>query len=121
MPVINMMETGLEVAVIGMAGRFPGAEGVDSFWNNLRRGYESISRFSIEELLSEDSADRDAIHLPNYVPANSYLESKHYFDAAFFGYSRDEAALMDPQARLLHECVWEAIEAAGYNVYRSNS
>ncbi|MGD2084792.1 MAG: SDR family oxidoreductase [Candidatus Aminicenantes bacterium] len=105
--------TGLEIAVVGMAGRFPGANTIEAFWVNLKEGVESICFFSDQELQSSGvasplSQDR------NYVRANGYLPDIEYFDPAFFDYSPREAELMDPQLRLLHECIWEALEDAGY-------
>jgi iturin family lipopeptide synthetase A len=106
---------GVEIAIIGMAGQFPGARDVNEFWNNLREGKESISFFSEEELLQE-GASADAVRDAMYVKANSVLEGKDNFDAAFFGYLPDEAKLMDPQIRLFHENCWKALEDAGCNV-----
>jgi len=103
--------TGLEVAIIGLSGRFPGAGNVESFWSNLKNGVESIRHFTAEELAGEGIA-AELISDPSYVRASSYMEDKKYFDAAFFNYRPDEATLMDPQMRLFHECVWAALEDA---------
>lgn len=105
-----------DIAIIGMAGRFPGASNVDEFWQNLRAGIESISVFSQEELIAA-GGDRDAIAHPAYVRARPVLKSEEVecFDAAFFGYSPHEAALTDPQHRVFLECSWEALERAGYD------
>lgn len=107
--------TGYEIAIIGMAGQFPGAEDLQAFWENLKNGVESISHFTREELLEEE-IDTTLIDRPDYVRANAYLKSKGQFDAAFFDYRPDEANMMDPQMRVLHQCVWAAIEDAGYNI-----
>jgi iturin family lipopeptide synthetase A len=104
--------TGLEIAVIGMSGRFPGAGNINSFWNNLKNGVESVSFFSDEELLGEGE-DVQKINDPSYVKANAFLEGKENFDSEFFNYRPDEARLMDPQMRIFHEAVWEALEDAG--------
>ena len=103
--------TGLEIAIIGISGRFPGASNVEDFWANLRDGVESVSFFTDEELL-DSGEDINNIKHPSYVKANAYLEDKEYFDAPFFNYRPDEARIMDPQTRLFHECVWEALEDA---------
>ncbi|MCL6753055.1 SDR family oxidoreductase [Nostoc sp. CCCryo 231-06] len=103
-----------EIAIIGMAGRFPGANKVDSFWENLRNGVESISFFTDEELTST-GVDPSLLNDPNYVKASGILENIDLFDAAFFGFSPREAEITDPQHRLFLECVWEALENAGYN------
>ncbi|MGE5340373.1 MAG: amino acid adenylation domain-containing protein [Candidatus Omnitrophota bacterium] len=106
--------TGLEIAVIGMAGRFPGARNIDEYWQNLKNGVESITFFSDSEL-EEAGVDKELLKKPNYIKAYGHLKDKDVFDAAFFGYSPKEAELMDPQVRIFHECVWEALEDAGYN------
>ena len=103
-------QTGLEIAVIGMAGRFPGARDIHEFWSNLKEGVESISFFTEEEMQQAGVAQD-----PNYVGAYGVLDGIEYFDAAFFGYSPREAEIMDPQIRIFHECAWEALESAGYD------
>lgn len=104
--------TGLEIAVIGLSGRFPQADNVTDFWKNLKEGIESVSFFKEDELIAEGE-DKNVLKDPLYVKANSYLSGKEYFDSAFFNYLPDEARLMDPQMRLFHEVIWEAIEDAG--------
>ncbi|ELR72267.1 Long-chain-fatty-acid--CoA ligase [Fulvivirga imtechensis AK7] len=106
---------GLEIAVIGMSGRFSGSNDIDVFWKNLKEGIESIEFFSDEELIA-NGEDKGLINHPLYVKANSYLKDKEFFDSAFFNYRPDEAKLMDPQMRIFHECVWNALEDAGCNV-----
>jgi len=105
---------GFEVAVIGMAGRFPGAGDMRQFWQNLRNGVESIAFLSDQEVLAAN-ADPAWLKMPNYVKAGGILEGIEYFDAAFFGYSPREAEVMDPQHRLFLECAWEALEDSGYS------
>ena len=105
---------GSEIAIIGMAGRFPGAMNTDEFWHNLRDGVESITFFTDEQLL-EAGINSESLSNANYVKAKPVLEGIESFDAAFFGFRPGEAACMDPQHRLFLECVWEAIEDAGYD------
>jgi acyl transferase domain-containing protein/thioesterase domain-containing protein len=102
-----------EIAVVGMAGRFPGAPDLERFWQNLRDGVESIRVFSDEELVA---AGLDPAHLadPRLVKARGALDGADLFDAAFFDYPPREAQLLDPQQRLFLECAWEALEDAGY-------
>src|SRR5581483_9067087 len=102
------------VAIIGMTGRFPGADTLEAFWQNLRNGVESVSFFTDEELL-QSGIDPSVFNQPNYVKARPILNDIEHFDAAFFGYSPREAELMDPQHRLFLECCWEALEHAGYD------
>ena len=103
-----------EIAIIGMAGRFPGANSIDAFWNNLRNGVDSITHFTDEQLLAS-GVDPEALHNSNYVNARAVLDDVELFDPTFFGFSPREAECMDPQHRLFLECVWNAIEAAGYD------
>jgi acyl transferase domain-containing protein len=102
------------IAIVGMAGRFPGADSVDALWQNLVAGVESISFFSDEELLAA-GVDPDLIKNPDYVKAGAVIEGIDMFDATLFGYSPIEAEIMDPQHRLFLECAWEALENAGYD------
>lgn len=102
------------IAIIGLAGRFPGASTVEAFWHNLCHGVESIQTFSEAELLAS-GVDPQMVTQPNFVKAGAPLDNIEYFDAAFFGFNPREAAVMDPQQRLFLECAWEAIERAGYN------
>lgn len=107
--------TGLEIAVIGLAGQFPGANTIAQYWENLVGGVDSIATFNDDEALAEGES-LDNLNHPDYVRANAFLEDKQHFDAAFFGYRPDEAAIMDPQMRAFHECCWEALEDSGYRV-----
>jgi acyl transferase domain-containing protein len=105
-------DDGPRVAIIGMAGRFPGAPDVAAFWRNVRDGTESIRHFSRDELLA---AGESADHLddPGYVPAAPFLDDVEAFDAGFFGWSPREAAITDPQHRIFLETAWHALEDAG--------
>jgi acyl transferase domain-containing protein len=105
---------GLEIAIIGMAGRFPEAQNLEQFWENLKNGVESIHFYQDKELL-ELGIDEDLIHHPQYVKAGGKLEGIDLFDAEFFGFNPKEAELLDPQHRLFLECAWEALENAGYD------
>lgn len=107
-------QTGLEIAIIGMVGRFPGAKNIEEFWHNLRDGVESITSFTDEELKSS-GIDTDTLNNPNYVKAGTVLENVELFDASFFGFNPREAETLDPQQRLFLECAWEALENAGYD------
>ena len=101
-----------DIAIIGMACRFPGAAHPAAFWHNLCQGLEAISFFSDAELEQRDPA---LLHHPDYVKAGAVLSDIEWFDAEFFGYSPKEATLTDPQQRIFLECAWEALEHAGYN------
>jgi amino acid adenylation domain-containing protein len=101
------------VAVVGMAGRFPGAGSVEELWENLKAGRESVDFFTDEEL-AEEGIPEELIRDPSYVKARGLLDHPETFDAAFFGISPREAELMDPQHRLFLETCWHALENAGY-------
>jgi len=105
---------GSEIAIIGIAGRFPGAKNVDEFWDNLQNGVESIAFFTDEELASSAKA-ANVLHDPNFVKAKAIIEDAELFDAEFFGFNPREAEITDPQHRLLLECAWKALEGAGYD------
>jgi amino acid adenylation domain-containing protein len=100
-------------AVVGMAGRFPGAEDLDTFWANLRDGVESITPFTDQEMLAA-GVDPALLASPGYVKAGPVLAGIDLFDAELFGFSPREAEILDPQQRLFLECAWEALESAGY-------
>src|SRR5207344_802947 len=105
------------IAIIGMAGRFPGAQNLDEFWRNLRDGVESISFFTEKELIQAGLSAK-IVNDPRYVKARGVLAGDDLFDARFFGYSPREAELIDPQQRVFLECAWEALERAGYDPKR---
>jgi amino acid adenylation domain-containing protein len=99
------------IAIVGMSGRFPGARTINQFWENLRNGVESITRFSESEL--EDNFSDEVRRQSNFVKARPILEGVDQFDADFFGMYSREAELTDPQHRIFLECAWEALESAG--------
>ncbi|WP_193197111.1 type I polyketide synthase [Nostoc sp. MG11] len=110
----NNFDDNDEIAIIGINGRFPGANNVDKFWENLRDGVESISHFTDEELLAA-GIEPTLLNDPNYVKAGSIMEGIELFDAAFFGFTPREAEITDPQHRIFLESAWEALESAGYD------
>lgn len=101
------------VAIIGMAGKFPGAPDLKTFWENIRSGRDTITRFSRAELEARNAAARE--FGPDYVAAHGVLEGAEMFDAGFFGISPRDADFMDPQHRLFLETCWSALEDAGYD------
>ncbi|KOP26797.1 non-ribosomal peptide synthase [Hapalosiphon sp. MRB220] len=108
------------IAIIGMAGRFPGANNIEEFWQNLRLGVESISVFTTEELIRA-GIDPAIINDANHVKAGGVLENIDLFDAGFFDFTPKEAEITDPQHRLFLECANEALENAGYDSTRCKS
>ncbi|MEU9575644.1 type I polyketide synthase, partial [Streptomyces massasporeus] len=88
------------IAVIGMAGRFPEAEDLDGFWQNLAQGVESVKPVQVPD---------DVAHRPAFAE----LGDADCFDSDYFGYAPREALIIDPQHRLFMECAVEALESAG--------
>ncbi|MER5571939.1 polyketide synthase, partial [Streptomyces goshikiensis] len=105
------------VAIVGMAGRFPGAGDLAEFWSNLRDGVESILPLTDEELAAA-GVPAEAFRQPHYVKAVPKFEGISLFDAEFFGYTAREAKIMDPQHRLFLETAWEALEHSGHDAAR---
>jgi acyl transferase domain-containing protein len=104
---------GLErIAIIGMAGRFPGAPDVAAFWASLAQGQEGISALTEDEL-AESGVSPAQWRQDNYIRAKGVLDGADRFDAGFFGYSPREAEILDPQHRVFLECAWTALESAG--------
>ncbi len=108
------MLNGSEIAIIGLAGKFPDAKNIEKFWHNLQAGVESITFFTSEELIAS-GIEAALVNNPNYVKARGILADAELFDASFFGFSPREAEITDPEHRLFLECSWEALENAGYN------
>src|SRR5690348_14019789 len=102
------------IAVIGMAGRFPGARDPDELWRNLCDGVDAVRRLTADELVRLGVAPALAAD-PAYVPATAQMADLDGFDAPFFGIDRREAEILDPQHRVLLELAWEALENAGYD------
>ena len=101
------------IAVVGVAGTFPGAASVREHWDNRANGVVSIHRFTRDELLAS-GIDQNTIDHPDYVPARGHIAADT-FDFDFFSYSQRDAETMDPQLRLLHETAWHTLEDAGYD------
>ena len=104
------------IAIIGITGRFPGADSVEGFWQNLIDGVESITFFDRSELEPSERAIAEAAEQSGatYIAARPLLANPDLFDADFFGVYPKEAAQMDPQHRIFLECAWEVLERAGY-------
>lgn len=111
-----MSEPANGIAIVGMAGRFPGARDVDQFWTNIKSGVESITRFSPESLELPPPNDGDDVD--RLVCAKGMLDDVDMFDARFFDYLPKEAEVMDPQHRVFLEICWEAMERGGYDPSR---
>ncbi|NGO69801.1 type I polyketide synthase, partial [Streptomyces boncukensis] len=104
---------GMDIAVIGMAGRFPGARDLAAFWDNLTAGRESVAPLSDADYLAA-GGDPARLDDPGLVKRASVVEGIDEFDAAYFGYPPAEAELLDPQQRLFLECAHHTLEHAGH-------
>jgi len=104
------------IAIVGVATRTPGAADVEGFWQNLLAGREGIRHFAPHEL--DASVPEDLRNRPNFVPARGVLDDADRFDASFFGLPAREAAVTDPQQRLMLELSWTALEHAGVDPSR---
>ena len=102
------------IAVVGMAGRFPGADSVSEFWENLQEGRESIVTLSEDDLLAEGVSEK-ALANHAYVRRAALMRGIEEFDAEFFGFTPHAARITDPQHRLFLQCAWHALEDAGYH------
>ncbi len=103
-----------DIAIVGAAGRFPGARNLEEFWQLLRDGRDCITeippgRFNYRKYFDADP-ERNGI----YGKWGGFIDDVDCFDPAFFNISPREAELIDPQERLLLEVVWEMLERAGY-------
>src|SRR5215469_7165589 len=115
---LRLSETRTEpIAIIGMSGRFPGANDVNELWTNVANGVESIAILTQEEMHAAGIPESIS-KLPGYVNASPVLDGIDQFDANFFGFSARDAALTDPQHRLFLETAWQALEDAGYDPHR---
>lgn len=102
------------IAIIGMAGKFPGAKSIDEFWYNLENKVDVRKEYPDEELIAE-GISLELLRDPNYIKCGYQLDDLEWFDAEFFNISPKEAAIIDPQQRLFLECVWEGLEMSGYD------
>ncbi|MFM9034245.1 MAG: type I polyketide synthase [Mycobacterium sp.] len=102
------------IAIVGMAGRFPGASSVSEFWRNLRGGVESIVDLSEDDLIAEGVGEK-ALANRSYVRRAALMSGIEDFDAGFFGFTPQAARMLDPQHRLFLQSAWHALEDAGYD------
>ena len=100
-----------DIAIVGMSGRFPGADTVEELWENIVNNVESVTFFKDDDLAEKPAEGMEDQH----VPARSVLKQPDMFDAGFFKYTPREAAQIDPQQRVFLECAWHALEDAAVN------
>ncbi len=100
------------IAIVGLAGRFPGARDAQEFWRNLAAGRDGITRFTDEELAATGYDAAKLRELDGYVAARGVIEKPEWFDRSFFNIPPKEAEVMDPQHRVFMEVAWAALEDA---------
>ena len=105
------------IAIIAMAGRFPGAHDVDEYWHNLLGGVESITFFDDDELRAAGTP-QETLDDPHFVRANPIIDDVEMFDANYFRVNAREAEILDPQHRVLLEVCADALQIAGYDPAR---
>lgn len=105
------------IAIIGMAGRFPGAGDIDEFWQNLINGVESLTKLEPDQMRAAGLSE-SLIANPNHVPFVPMLDDIEGFDARYFGYTAREAQIADPQQRIFLEVCHAALQHAGYDPAR---
>ena len=111
-----------DIAIVGLHGRFPGADNLDELWQNLLAGVDSVSEIPPERWPLEGffAAGTDARNSGlSYAKWGGFLQDIDQFDAQFFAIAPREAACLDPQERLFLECAWHALEHSGHLGERS--
>ncbi|AIY07720.1 polyketide synthase [Paenibacillus polymyxa] len=111
-------ETREPIAIIGMAGKYPGSRDMNEYWENLKAGKDCVSeipqeRWKLEGFFHPDKEEA-ASHGKSYSKWGGFIEGFAEFDPLFFNIAPREALSMDPQERLFIEACWEAMEDAGY-------
>ncbi|MEM7187582.1 MAG: polyketide synthase [Bacteroidota bacterium] len=108
-----------DIAIIGMAGKYPKSDTIEEFWKNLVDEKELVHFFSEEELKAR-GIDKKELEDDAFIKAVAYIDHPEHFDYPFFKYTPDEAAVMNPQTRMMHQLVWQALEDAGCAIERYN-
>lgn len=112
--------TGLEIAVVGISCKVPTAENHNIFWDQLKKGFEPIDELTIDEIVAS-GVPREMAENKDYVRKSRRLKNKKNFDYSFFGYNKNEAQLLSPQTRMLHQSIWEAVEDSGSYIKKLES
>lgn len=108
----NSTSAPYNIAIVGMSCKFPKANSLEEFWKNLCDGKECLDNFEKEYLQSIHNNPK--VLDKNYIPVKGIIANADMFDAGFFGFNPADAKITDPQHRIFLECVWEALEHAGF-------
>ena len=107
------------IAIIGMSGRFPQADNLEQFWENLKAGRDSITEMPQDRWPQEGFFEEDpelaVLQGKSYTKWGGFIDGATEFDPLFFNISPREALMMDPQERVFLQTAWAAVEDAGYN------
>lgn len=106
-----------DIAIVGMSCKFHETTNARQFWKSLKEGKELLKFYSDEELLTM-GLKPEVLENDNFIKMDAEMYQSDTFDYSFFGYTREEANLMDPQIRVLHEQVWSALEDASCNPFK---
>jgi acyl transferase domain-containing protein len=107
-------DTGLDIAVVGLSGRFPGASEITEWWRAVTEGRVLTTRYDRRALL-EAGVPESLVDDPDYVPVRADLADADRFDNTLFRISPRESELLDPQHRLMLEVAWAGLEDAGHD------
>ena len=110
---MNNTDISMDVAIIGMAGKFPGAENIQKLWDNLCQKVDVRQDFSDEDL-KPFTKDMSKIDKDDFVRKGYRIKDVDKFDAKFFNLTPKQAKILDPQHRLFLETAWQGLESAGY-------
>src|SRR3990167_3777304 len=109
----------MDIAVIGISGRFPGSTNLDQWWLSLQKGQILTTKYNRDTLLKLGISE-ELLNNSKYIPVHGHLENADRFDNRFFRISPRDAEIMDPQHRLMLEAAWSALEDAGYSGLKAN-
>jgi phthiocerol/phenolphthiocerol synthesis type-I polyketide synthase E len=108
----DLSNSDAHIAVVGMSLRLPGATTPEQYWANLAEGVESISHFSLSDLLAA-GIPHQMLDNPSFVRSRGMLPGIDEFDGGLFGFTPLESLILDPQQRIFLQLAWEALDYAG--------
>ena len=103
-----------DIAIVGLSGRYPGAQNIDDLWENLKSGKTSFKEMKFSEAQQYQMRKSQCLSANSFTHLAAFLDDIDCFDCTLFNITPEEATNMDPQERLMLEVVWECLEKAGY-------